>query len=88
MKAIFIRHNFKETDIVKYLWDKKRIAIQYDNIPSIDPEQYHEPEGKASIRRLLKYCKTGVVVGATYRAICPEKMLVGEIKMGSNIEIR
>lgn len=88
MQAIFVRHNLKPENIVRDLWNKRLIAIHFDNIPSITPEDYQQPEGRASIKRLLKYCRAGAVVGATYRSAHPEKILIGEIAAGSPIEIQ
>jgi hypothetical protein len=88
MQAVFVRHNLKSEAIVKDLWRKRLIAIHFDNIDTIDPEKYQEAEGKASLKRLLIYCRDGAVVGATYRTAHPEKLLVGEIAPGSRIVIK
>jgi hypothetical protein len=87
VNAVFVRHNLKSEAIVIDLWSKRLIAIHFDNIDSIDPEKYKEAEGKASLKRLLSYCRDGAMVGATYRTAYPEKLLVGEIAPGSQIEI-
>jgi hypothetical protein len=84
-QAIYIRHDFKAEDIAKDLWGKWLIAMHFDKIPWIKPEDYQQSEGRVSIKRLLKYCDAGVVVGETYRSAHPEQILIGAIAAGSKI---
>jgi len=88
MKPVFIRHNLDPSSgILKDLWSRRLIAIHYDNIPSIKPDEYQQMEGRAALKRLLGYCKSGAVVGATYRSIRPDKIIIGEIAEDSKVEI-
>lgn len=87
MKAIFIRHKLTSTpEILKEWWDKRIVALHYEDIPSTDPEDY-KSQGKKALRRLWKYCATGAIVGATYRDLKPSEMLIGEILPGSAVKI-
>ena len=88
MDAIFIRHNMSCTNgILEYLWSKRLIAIHFENNPSTIPEDYNSA-GEKALKRLLKYCKSGAIVGADFKSIRPTSMLVGEIKPGSKIEAK
>lgn len=87
MQTVFIRHNLdSKRETLEELWSQRLIAIHYESIPSVDPEDY-KSDGKAALKRLWNYCKSGAVVGATYRSIRPNKILVGEIEQGSKVEI-
>ncbi|MBW8009910.1 MAG: hypothetical protein FVQ83_01535 [Chloroflexi bacterium] len=87
MKAIFIRHKLANTpEIIKDLWDKRLIAVHFGNIASTNPNDFEGP-GKKALKRLWKYCESGVIVGASYRDFSKAKMLVGEIPKGSNVEL-
>jgi hypothetical protein len=85
MQAVFIRHNPTTTDeILKDLWERCLIAIHYKNTTSINPDDY-EGQGRYAIKRLLGYCETGAVVGATFKKIKPNQILVGLIASGTQI---
>jgi hypothetical protein len=85
--AIYIRHNFSPYEILEDLWQRRLIAVRYENIPSTNPEDYEKKSDKDAIRRFNRYGEEGVMVGAAYRAIRPSEMLVGEIEPGTPIEI-
>lgn len=87
-KVIFIRHNFSDSakNINEYLWNNDLIAIHYDNIASINSEDYEKPIARDSIKRMVDYCKTGVIIAATYRNFQPGKIKIGEIERNSEIE--
>lgn len=88
MDAIFIRHKLEtKPEILEDLWDKRLIAVHYGNIESTNPNDF-EGQGKKTLKRLWKYCDTGVLAAATYREINKTEMLVGEIPKGSKIMIR
>jgi len=85
MQAVFIRHKMSSTEkILENLWERRLIAIHYQDIASINPDDYKE-QGRYALKRLLGYCKSGAVVGATYQRIKPDEMLVGIIEQGSQI---
>ena len=85
--AIYIRHNFSPDEILEDLWQRCLIAVRYDDISSTNPEDYTKKAGKDALRRLHRYRKQGVMVGAVFRSIRPSKMLIGEIKPGTPIKI-
>jgi len=92
MQTVFIRNKLvDDPDILKRLWDERRIAIHYghkaispDKRISIDPNDYIG-EGKKALLRLHRYCEEGAICGATYHGYRPAHMLVGYIKKGSEI---
>lgn len=85
MKAVFIRHNLSTTEeTLTDLWNRRLVALHYKNTKSIDPDDY-DGWDRHAIRRLLDYCESGVIVGATYKRIKPEQMLIGIIETGSKI---
>jgi hypothetical protein len=85
-KVIFVRHSF-DPDIVKYLWERRAIAVRYQNIASINPEDYEKKFARDAISRLRSYCTEGVIVGASYRSHQPARLLVGVIGPGSPEEL-
>ena len=88
MRAVFIRHNLDATpETLEDLWSRRLIAVHYESIASTDPEDYGLA-GKAALKRLIRYCSSGAIVGATYRSIHPDTILVGEIEKGSQVEVR
>ncbi len=86
MRAAFSRHKLAPSALQE-LWADRHIAIHYLDIPSIDPNDY-QGEGKNALKRLLRYCESGVIVGATYRSIKPAEMLIGRIRKNSKIIIK
>ncbi len=87
MQTVFIRHNLDaESKTLKYLWDERLIAIHFENIRSVKPDDY-ESIGKQALKRLWRYCESGAVVGASFRSIKSSQMLVGEIEKGSKVEL-
>jgi hypothetical protein len=86
MQTVYIRHNFGQyKEVLECLWTNRLIAIHYADIESTNPDDY-EVAGKRSMRRLSQYCKSGAIVGAAYTAFIHDKMLVGEIEIGSIIK--
>ena len=87
LQPVFIRHKLGSTPkILRDLWDSKLIAIHYEDIRSINPEDYKEKRASDALKRLLGYCEMGAIVGATYDKIEPKRMLVGVIEKGSKVE--
>lgn len=87
MKAIFIRNKLGCSDtMLNHLWEKRLIAIHFEDIFSTDPKDYHKSSAIKAIKKLNNYCKDGVIVGSTYPKIHPDTILVGEIPAGSQIE--
>ena len=86
--VIFIRHNMSSTDsILEELWANRLIAVHYHDAWSTKLDAYSQ-SGKTASSRLIKYCQSGVIVGADYLRIRPSSMLIGEIPAGSKIEDR
>lgn len=85
-KAVFIRHKISSTpEILEKLWERRQIAIHYENNRSTNPDDYRDPAAKNALKRLHKYCDQGAVVGAIYRQIRPAHLLVGIIPKGSSV---
>lgn len=86
MEAAFIRHKMSSTkDILNELWEKRIIAVHYKDCYSTNPKDY-DSAGEKALTRLHDYCEEGRIVGATYRDIKPEMMLVGTINPGTEIK--
>jgi len=79
--VVFVRHKFAP-DIVRCLWDRQQIALQYQNIPSATPDDYEKKTAYEAIKRLRGFCEQGVIVAASYRAYEPAKLLIGTIGPG------
>ncbi|KRA54559.1 hypothetical protein ASD77_08190 [Pseudoxanthomonas sp. Root65] len=96
MDYAFIRHNIFDSaredelrrEIIPSLFNRRLVALRYDDIESVDPKDYLTHEGKpwrsaqAAIGRLRSYCNEGVVIGAAYGT---DIMLVGRINPGTEI---
>jgi hypothetical protein len=85
-KVIFVRHKFEE-DSVRQLWKNKQIALRFENIPSIIPEDYATKSGHDAMKRLQDFCAEGVIVGASYRSCEPFKLVTGTIGPGDPNEL-
>lgn len=70
------------------MWDDKVIALDYEPVQSVDPENYKNAASRKAISRLTRYCESGALVGADFRNLYNDKMLIGEISPGSKIEFR
>lgn len=83
----FIRHYLTCTaEILEELYQKRIIAIHYDNIPSLDSNEYKESSGaKTSFTRLEEFCQDGALIAADYQLIHPGKLIIGLIKKKSSI---
>jgi len=87
MLTVYIRHNLVSTpEALKYLWEERLIAIHFQSLRSVNPDDY-DAGGKQALKKLWKYCNSGAVVGATFRSIKPHQMLVGEIEKDSKVEL-
>lgn len=89
MVVAFIRHKFPDfPDFVRCLWSNTEIAIHYEPIASMNPDDYHKKSDQNAIRRLQKFCDEGVLIGAVYGDIYQSQMLIGEIHKGSQVIYR
>lgn len=93
MEAIFIRHNMGEDEktqkeTLQKMWNDRVIVLDYEKKRSIDPDDYKYENSKKAIRKLVNYCDKGVLVGADYRRLHKDRMLIGEIPPGTPIEYR
>jgi hypothetical protein len=74
-------------DTLQRMWDDRVVALDYEAIPSADPEKYNK-SGKRSIKLLNDCAQHGALVGADYRHLYNDKILVGEIEENSKIQIK
>ena len=87
MQTVFVRHNLDAgPETLNYLWNKHLIAIHFQDIRSVNPDDYASV-GKQALQRLLRYCQSGAVVGASFRKIKSNQMLIGEIRKGSQVDL-
>lgn len=85
MQSVFIRHNCSSTpQILRQLWERRLIALHYDDDFSTNPADYY-PAGRKALERLWGYCNGGAIVGADYRRLDGSKMLVGFLEQGTPI---
>lgn len=85
MQSVFIRHNCSSTPrVLRQLWERRLIALHYDDDFSTNPADYY-PAGRKVLERLWRYCKDGAIVGADYRRLNGDKMLVGFLEQGTRI---
>jgi hypothetical protein len=83
MKSVFVRHNCSSTmHVLQQLWDRRLIALHYQDHLSTDPHDY-DSAGRQALTRLWSYCETGAIVGADYRRLNGGAMLVGYLPAGS-----
>ena len=86
----FVRHLFSSTDeTLVDLWNRRKIAIHYDDVPSLEPKDYSKKNQKAATEMLnnFKECRDkGAIVVAIFRKINRNTVLLGEIEKGTKIE--
>ena len=86
MQSVFIRHNCSSTPLVlQQLWDRRLIALHYNDSFSTNPSDY-DSAGRKALERLWRYCREGVIVGADYHRLNGAAMLVGQITKGSSVK--
>lgn len=83
----FIRHKWNEqwNTIVDYLFDKRLIAIHFDNNLKWDPKKYTSKGPKSAFNALTNLSATGGIVIARYQT--KDEALIGEIAPGATKEI-
>lgn len=85
MQSVFIRHNCSSTPhVLRQLWERRLIALHYDDDFSTDPADYF-PAGRKALKRLWGYCNDGAIVGADYRRLDGSRMLVGFLEQGTQV---
>ena len=85
MKAAFTRLKCSSTPkVLEELWTRRLIALHYKNICSVDPADYG-PSGAKTLQRLIDYCAEGRIVGADFRKLYRDRMLVGRLRAGSQV---
>ena len=88
MQAMFIRHNIDSTPaVLTQLVDESLIALHYGNSSSTHPDDYNR-QGKKAIGKLWKFCESGAIVGADFREIKHNSIVVGVITPGSRVFAR
>jgi len=56
MQTIFVRHNLSHTPkMLQTLWDRRLIALHYDDITSTDPKDYSS-SGQKALTTLWRLC--------------------------------
>lgn len=86
MQPVFVRHNCSSTIAgLQELWKDRKIALHYEDNSSTNPEDY-PPAGRKALERLWRYCNSGAIVGADYRQLNGEKMLIGILKKGTEVK--
>jgi len=88
--VIFIRHKLTCTDeILTDFWNKRLIALHYDDIESFDPMKYRE-DIRSKVTKafnVFKECQEkGAIVAAVYSKINKKSILIGEIEKNTKIE--
>ncbi len=87
MEAMFIRHNLNQTnEFYEDFWSKGLIAVHFDNIESVDPNDYKQSAGRKALKKLWKFCDDGAIVGAEY-PVRAASLLVGLIEPKSRVEV-
>ena len=85
-QSVFVRHNCSSTTaILQQLWNERKIALHYEDKFSVIPEDF-SPAGRKALKRLLRYSESGAIVGADFRQLNGEKMLVGILNKDSKVE--
>ncbi len=56
MEFGYIRHKLENDDLNEELFEKKQIAIMFENKKSINPEDYGK-YGKSALKLLNKFCE-------------------------------
>jgi len=82
----YIRHKLDNEKLNEKLFNKKKIAIAFENKESINPEDYGT-SGKSALTILLKFCEKGFIIAADYPTINAASLYLGEIKAGSQIQL-
>jgi len=85
MEFGYIRHKLEDDDLNEELFEKKQIAIMFENKKSINPEDYGK-YGKSALKLLNKFCEKGVIIAADYPTVDRKSIYLGEIKKGSQIQ--
>jgi hypothetical protein len=86
MQSVFIRHNCSSTRLVlQQLWDRRLIALHYNDSFSTNPSDY-DSAGRKALDRLWRYCSEGAIVGADYHRFNGTAMLVGQITKGASVK--
>lgn len=84
LPTVFARH--KLGNGVQQLWDSKQIAINWGDTPSANPDDY-TGRGSTEIGTLNEVASEGAIVGAAYRSVHKNEMLVGVVPSESKINI-
>lgn len=85
MEFGYIRHKLENDDLNEELFEKKQIAIMFENKKSINPEDYGK-YGKSALKLLNKFCEEGVIIAADYPTVDRKSIYLGEIRKGSQIQ--
>lgn len=85
LTTAFARHKLGHA--VQYLWDERKIAIHWDTVPSANSSDYENGRAATEISNLNQIAKDGAIVGGSYRKVYKNKMIVGVVEPGSDIEL-
>lgn len=85
LDTAFARH--KLNHCLQYLWDERKIAIHWESIPSARSEDYEGGRASTEISNQNQVARDGAIVGSSYRKVHKNRMLVGIVEPGSDIEL-
>jgi hypothetical protein len=92
LRVGFARHRKFDVseDSQRQMFADRVIGIDWDVGPRIHEEAYREAGGKSAVAdiRTLKRLTDGALVAAEFREVFPNRMLLGIVEPGSEIEIR
>jgi hypothetical protein len=85
MQPVFARLNCSSThEILNELWEQRLVALHYEDSFSLNPDDYPDA-GKHALARLQRYAREGAIVAADFRRLHRDRMLLGELKPGSEV---
>ncbi len=67
-------------------YDQKKLFIHFQNLESINPEDYNTP-GKSALTTLQVFCQNGALIALDYSTIDKTGLYLGKIESGTIIEI-
>lgn len=83
-KTYFVRHSKSwdiADDVKKRLWSERKVAIRFEDVESVDPDDYEDAKSKSAICTFSKLALTGGYVCATYGPY--DGCLVGKVAANS-----
>ena len=75
-----------DKSVNKIAFDQKKLFIHFENLESINLDDYKNP-GKKALKTLHNFCNKGALVALDYSKIDKSALYLGEIKIGTEIEL-